>query len=73
MKEYVFVLGSDKKIKLQEVTTGVQDNTFIEVLCGLKIGDQVVAAPYSAITLKLKDKDLVEVVPKKELFDKEKE
>lgn len=72
MKEYVFVLGNDKKIKLQEVTTGAQDNTFIEVLSGIKIGDQVVSAPYSAITLKLKDKDLVQVVPKKELFEKEK-
>jgi HlyD family secretion protein len=72
MKEYVFVLQPDNKIKLTEVKSGVQDNTFIEIISGLKSGDVIISGPYSAITLRLKDKAKVQVVSKSELVDKEK-
>jgi HlyD family secretion protein len=68
-KEYVFVLGADKKVSLREVSTDVQDNTYIEITSGLKAGEKVVTAPYSAVATKLKDKQLVEVVDKEKLFE----
>jgi HlyD family secretion protein len=67
VKEYVFVyqLG---KVKQVQVTTGIQDDSYIRVLSGLKAGDEVVSAPYSAISKKLKDKMQVEKVDKAKLF-----
>jgi HlyD family secretion protein len=71
-KEYVFVLGADKKVSLREVATDVQDNTYIEITKGLKQGEKVITAPYSAIATKLKDKQQVEVVAKDQLFEVDK-
>ena len=50
--------------------TGIQDNSYIEIKAGLKVGDQVVSSPYSAIAKFLKDGDPVKVVPKEQLFNK---
>lgn len=69
-KEVVFVLQPDKTVKQVIVTTGVQDDTNIEVISGLKPGDQVVSAPYSAVSKDLEQGKRVRVVPKKELFEK---
>jgi len=69
LKEVVFVLQPDKTVKLVTVTTGVQDDTNIEVLSGLKAGDQVISAPYSAVSKDLDQGKKVRVVPKKELFE----
>jgi HlyD family secretion protein len=72
-KEYVFVVNKDNKVQLKEVKTDIQDNEYIEILSGLNVNDRIVVAPYSAIATKLKDKTEVEIVKKKELFDKEQE
>ena len=71
VKEYVFVyrLG---KIKQVLVTTGIQDDTYIQVLTGIKVGDEIVSAPYSAISKTLKDKMEVEKVDKSKLFSADK-
>jgi HlyD family secretion protein len=37
-----------------EVKTGIQDDENIEILSGLKEGEEVVTGPYSAISRKLK-------------------
>jgi HlyD family secretion protein len=55
------------------VKTGTQDNEYIEILSGLKNGEEVIIAPFSAVARVLKDKDKVQIVPKKELYDKKKE
>jgi HlyD family secretion protein len=68
-KEVVFVLQADKTVKMVEVTTGVQDDINIEVLSGLKVGDEVVSAPYSAVSKDLDEKKKVIIVQKKELFE----
>jgi HlyD family secretion protein len=73
IKEYVFVVGTNNKVELREVTTSVQDNEYIKILSGLKRGEHVVVAPFSAIARSLKKDDLVKVVPKKDLFEKKKE
>jgi len=52
----------------KDVKTGVQDNNYIEILSGISAGDQVVSAPFSAISKKLSDSTLVEVVKKEVLF-----
>lgn len=44
--ECVFVKSGDKAI-LKPITTGVQDDTNIEVVKGLKKGDEVVIGPYN--------------------------
>lgn len=71
VKECVFkyVDGIAKKI---DVKTGIQDNTNIQVLSGLKDGDEVIVAPYSLVSKTLKDGDKVKKVDKKDLFEKEK-
>ena len=65
--EYVFVYR-DGKVIMQKVKSGIQDNTYIEIISGLKEGDEVVSAPYTAITRRLKDGDKVDKVDKKDLF-----
>lgn len=65
--EYVFVYH-DGKVEMRKVKSGIQDNTYIQILEGLKEGDEVVSAPYTAITRKLKDGMKVSKVDKKELF-----
>jgi len=67
IKEYVFVYSAGK-IKQVQVTTGIQDDSYIQVLSGLKDGDEVVSGPYSAISKTLADKMQVEKVDKSKLF-----
>jgi HlyD family secretion protein len=67
VNEYVF-LYADGKVVMKKVVTGIQDNMFIEVKEGLKDGDEVVSAPYTAITRRLRDGMKVQRVDKKELF-----
>ena len=70
IQECVFILkdGIAKKV---DVKTGIQDNTYIQILSGLKEGDEVITAPYSAVSKQLKDGDKVKKVDKKDLFTKE--
>ncbi len=65
--EYVF-LYNDGVAKLQKVTTGIQDNTYIQILTGIQDGDEVITAPYRAVSKTLKNEDPVEKVPLDELF-----
>ncbi len=67
--EFVFIAENGKAVK-KKVKTGIQDNTSIEILEGLKEGDQVISGPYRAISRTLKDGDKIVVVKKEELFKK---
>ena len=66
--EYVFMF-IDKKAVMKKVKTGIQDNTYIEILEGLKENDEVIAAPYKAISKTLKNRDRVIKVDKKDLYE----
>jgi len=66
--EVVFV-QADGKVKLREVKSAIQDDKFIQILTGLKEGEEVVTGPYSAISRTLKMNDKVKVVDKSELFE----
>jgi HlyD family secretion protein len=70
LKEVVFVLNKEGKVDMRTVTTGIQDINNIEVLSGLKEGDEVVTAPYNAVTKTLKTGTKVKAVPKDKLFEK---
>lgn len=65
--ECVFVKNGDEA-KLRVVTTGIQDDSNIEILTGLKEGDLIITGPYSLVTKNLKtgDKVTVESKEKKE-------
>jgi len=67
IKEFVFVYNAGK-VKQVPVTTGIQDDTYIQVLSGLKEGDEVVSAPFSAISKTLTDNMAVQKVDKSKLF-----
>jgi HlyD family secretion protein len=67
IRTLVFV--SDGKYALaKDVTTGIQDNNYIEIISGINENDQVVSAPFSAISKRLSDSTLIEVVKKADLF-----
>ena len=63
----VFTISEDKAW-MRKVKTGIQDNNYIEILEGLDPEDEVVVAPYSAISRQLKNDMNVEVVSEEELF-----
>lgn len=66
-----FVVVEDS-VFMKVVKTGIQDDRYIEITSGLQAGDQVVVAPYSAISKKLEDKTVVEVVKFEDLFKDDK-
>jgi len=65
--EYVF-LYDNGIAKLQKVTTGVQDNMYIEIKSGLQKDQEVITAPYRAVSKTLKNGDAVEKTPLEDLF-----
>ncbi|HEY3370240.1 MAG TPA: efflux RND transporter periplasmic adaptor subunit [Prolixibacteraceae bacterium] len=65
--EVVFVYKEGKVFK-QPVKTGIQDSENIEILEGLKAGDEIVVAPFNAINKLLNDSTQVKKVDEKELF-----
>jgi HlyD family secretion protein len=67
VRTIVFI--TDGKYALaRDVKTGIQDNSYIEILSGVSLNDRVISAPFSAISKKLSDSTLIEIVNKEELF-----
>jgi HlyD family secretion protein len=67
VRTLVFI--TDGKYALaKDVKTGIQDNSYIEILSGVNVGDRVISSPFSAISKKLSDSTLIEVVKKEQLF-----
>ncbi len=65
--EVVFV-HKNGKVQIKEVTTGIQDNNYIRIISGIDTNDEVVTAPYSAISKRLRNSMKVEVTDKDKLF-----
>jgi len=59
--ERVVFIKNGESVKMQNVETGIADDTFIEIKSGLKAGDEVVSGSYTAISRKLKDGMKVEL------------
>src|SRR5881275_564030 len=51
----VVFLKKGSKAQMVKVTTGISDDTYMEIKSGVQPGDEVVAGSYSAISRKLKD------------------
>ena len=51
----VVFLKKGSKAQLAKVTTGISDDTYMEIKTGVQPGDEVIAGTYSAISRKLKD------------------
>jgi HlyD family secretion protein len=69
LEEVVFVMQKDGTVKRIKVRTDIQDMSHIEVLSGVKEGDEVVTGPYTVVSKMLRDGMKVKVVPKEELFE----
>ena len=67
IRTIVFI--TDGKYALaKDVKTGIQDNNYIEILSGIAVNDKIISAPFSAISKKLSDSTLIEIVKKDQLF-----
>jgi HlyD family secretion protein len=58
--EAVYV-KEENEAKLRVVKTGIQDDSNIEIISGLKEGETVITGPYNTVTKSLKQGDKVEV------------
>lgn len=67
IRTLVFITDGQRALA-RDVITGIQDNNYIEIISGVSPGDRVISAPFSAISKKLSDSTLVEIVKKEELF-----
>ncbi|MBN2175507.1 MAG: efflux RND transporter periplasmic adaptor subunit [Bacteroidales bacterium] len=70
IEEVIFVYNNGIAQK-QIVKTGIQDNMYIQIKEGLEENQEVIVAPYRAVSKKLNDGDEVKKVDKKDLFGKE--
>ena len=59
--ECVFIHKNGKAL-IKSVETGIQDDQNIEIISGLKEGDEVIRAPYSAVSKKLRNDMSISVV-----------
>ena len=72
MDEVVYVLQPDGSVKKRVVKSGVQNINHIEIIDGLKEGEEVVVSPYNVVHKILKDGTKVKVVPADKLFEPKK-
>ena len=67
-KECVFVVEDDV-VKVRFVKVGIQDNNYIEIIDGIKEGENIVISPFRTISKELEDDMKVRVVKKSSLFE----
>ena len=72
LDEVVFVLQPGDTVRKVKVRTNIQDINYIEIVDGLKAGDQIITGPYSIVSKTLKSGQHVKVVPKDKLFEEKK-
>ncbi|MEX0595660.1 MAG: HlyD family efflux transporter periplasmic adaptor subunit, partial [Candidatus Paceibacterota bacterium] len=68
-KTPVVFVYKDEMVVLREVKTGIQDDSFIEILSGVDEGDSIVVAPFKAISKELENETKVKLVTEEELYD----
>lgn len=72
IKECVFV-NRNGVAKMVYVTSGIQDNDYIEIKKGINVGDEIISGPYGAVSKILKDGSKITVVDKDKLFSEKKD
>jgi HlyD family secretion protein len=70
LKEVVFIMSGDT-VRMSEVKTGIQDDTYIQVLSGVNEGEEIVKGPYTVISRKLKQGDKVIKTKEDDFFKKD--
>ncbi len=66
--EVVFKVSGDT-VSMVKVKTGIQDDTYLQIIEGLKEGEQVVVAPYAAVARKLEEGDEIQIVEENKLYN----
>lgn len=69
-REVVFVIENGKA-KMKYVETGIQNDTYIQILSGLKKDERIIIGPYDLVSKDLEDGDIVTIIDKKKLAEKE--
>lgn len=70
IEEVVFLLQPDKTtVKKVKVKTDIQDINYIQIVEGLRGGEEVITGPYNVVSKTLKEGDKVKVVTKDQLFE----
>lgn len=67
----VVFVESGGKAEIRAVKTGIQDDSYIEILEGLEDGDRVISGPYDIVSQRLLPGDEVEVISKSDLYGKD--
>ncbi len=65
LKELIFVIVDGRAVQ-KEIKTGISDFDNIEILEGVKEGEEVISGPYFVVSKQLKDNDLLKVTKKTE-------
>ena len=60
LQRVVFIKQGDK-VKMQKVSTGIADATYIEIKEGVRPGDEVVSGSYTVVSRRLKDGTKVQI------------
>jgi HlyD family secretion protein len=68
----VFLIKNNKAV-LTAVTSGIQDNNYIEIKTGIAVKDEVITGPYKVVSKTLKNKTPIEKVDKEDLFAEKEE
>ncbi|ANE52485.1 efflux RND transporter periplasmic adaptor subunit [Flavisolibacter tropicus] len=69
LEEVVFLV-KEGKVEKKVVKTGIQDINYIEITSGLSGNEEIVIAPYNAVSKTLKSGTKVKVVEKDKLFER---
>jgi HlyD family secretion protein len=67
IRTLVFITDGEYALA-KDVKTGIQDNNYIEITEGVEDSTRVISAPFSAISKKLSDSTLIEIVKKEDLY-----
>ena len=68
IQEVVFIRQADGNAKKIQVKTAIQDINYIQIISGIKAGDEVITGSYDVVSKQLKDGTKVKVVPKDQLI-----
>ena len=72
LDEVVFLRQPGDTVRKVKVRTDIQDINYIEVVDGVKEGDEVITGPYSIVSKSMKNGMRIKVVPKDKLFEAKK-
>lgn len=68
LMEVVFLVEGDS-VRMVQVTTGIQDNRYIQIKTGLNKDQQVVSGPYAAVARDLKQGSKINIVTEDEFYE----